>query len=96
MLKVIFNKENIQKCQCVLCPVQGKSTCVKEKLALLPKKGLPEPSKTPKVYCSCGKATCQDLDRKKGCRCPDCAVWSDNHLVEGTPTLYFCFEGKSK
>lgn len=75
---VEFTQDNVTKCQCLNCPVQAESVCaVDEQRAM---GTTPTPEETPKVYCSSGSATCDDLDFSKQCSCPTCSVWSENGL----------------
>jgi hypothetical protein len=63
--KVVFNYGNVGKCLCPKCPVQSKSKCVSEKLGTISHALSKNPflrEEIPGVYCSTGKATCQDLD----------------------------------
>ncbi len=92
--KVGFNKENIDKCICPDCPVQGE--CMEEaraKLKVKKEKGVkPEPKdlKPIGMYCAqaVGTTSCDDLDEDKGCICPSCPLWSENDLQE----TYYCFK----
>jgi hypothetical protein len=99
--KVPYNLENIKKCMCPKCPVQVDSKCAMDKLNNLVK-GLesaregeiPEPQDVPGIYCSSGKATCQDLNFDQQCICYTCAVWNEYNLGDGAPSMYFCQNGK--
>lgn len=100
--KVPYTIENIKKCMCPKCPVQADSKCAKDKLNSLTKelgserKGeVPEPQNVPGIYCSTGKATCQDLNPEEQCICYTCAVWKEYNLGDGTPSMYFCQRGKA-
>ena len=100
--KVSYTVENIMKCRCPYCPVQKDSSCVKGKLDNLTKElesaqegEVPEPQNVPGVYCSTGKATCQDLNPDQQCICYTCAVWKEYNLGDGTPSMYFCKNGKA-
>jgi Protein of unknown function (DUF2769) len=100
--KVPDTVANIMKCMCSKCPVQTDSACVKEKLDNLMKKlesvregDVPEPKDVPGVYCSTGKATCQDLNSKKQCICNTCSVWKEYNLRNFDPSMYFCQKGKA-
>lgn len=95
--------ENIEKCQCPNCPVQGKSTCFQEKIkgvnAIVEseEEDLNQKSEDiPEVYCASGIAACKDLDRNEPCICPTCPVWEENNLLDSHPNMYFCFEGEAK
>jgi hypothetical protein len=85
---VAFDKVNMDKCNCKMCPVQEKSACSAEKKAKLMapmqpgmEMMMPSAADFPGLYCSTGVATCEDLDQTKGCICPSCAVWTDNKLT---------------
>jgi hypothetical protein len=100
--KVPYTVANIKKCMCPKCPVQADSTCVKGKLENLMRElesagegNVPEPQNVPGIYCSTGKATCQDLNPQKGCICNTCAVWKEYHLQNVKPVMYFCQKGKA-
>lgn len=96
-----FNQENVQKCLCPTCPVQGESDCAKEKLMKLQEmmqsedEMTPTPEDVPGVYCSTGKATCTDLDPSKECQCPNCPMWEEYDLENGEPAGVFCRDGKA-
>jgi Protein of unknown function (DUF2769) len=100
--KVPYTVANIKKCMCSECPVQADSKCVKEKLENLKRElegarevDVPEPKSVPGIYCSTGKATCQDLDPRRGCICNTCDVWKEYHLQNVKPVMYFCQKGKA-
>lgn len=100
--KVPYTVENIKKCMCPKCPVQADSKCAKDKLNSLTKEiesaregEVPEPQDVPGVYCSTGKAACQDLNPEEQCICYTCAVWKEHNLGDGTPSMYFCQKGKA-
>jgi len=96
-----FNMNNIQKCLCTTCPVQEESECVKEKAKTLKEmmqsEGdiMPRPIDVPGMYCTNGKATCEDLDATKMCQCTNCLVWKENDLESGELKGYFCRDGKA-
>jgi hypothetical protein len=77
---VEFTQANIDRCQCLSCPVQAKSQCAMDKRAQMQGQTDMSPQDVPKVYCSQGEATCGDLDFSKNCICPTCEVWSENDL----------------
>lgn len=100
--KVPYTVHNIKRCMCPKCPVQANSKCAMDKLENLVKEletvregEVPEPQDVPGVYCSTGKATCQDLNPNQQCICYTCAVWNEYNLGEGTPSMYFCQNGKA-
>jgi hypothetical protein len=45
------------------------------------------------LYCSSviGKSTCNDLDASQECVCPNCMVWTENHLK----SMHYCTEGNA-
>jgi hypothetical protein len=97
--KVDFTAGNVTKCQCPKCPVQAKSQCVSGKLGSISQALSKTPlarEDIPGVYCSTGKATCQDLDPSQSCICGNCAVFKENNLAAGTPVGYYCRDGHSK
>ena len=95
--KIPFVKANFIRCICGKCPVQGKSECVIDKMAMVPEilqsHASPRPEDLPFAYCAAGTATCTDLDIQQPCICTDCQVYKDYKLNEGHPDLYFCKEG---
>jgi ferredoxin len=54
-----------------------------------------EPKEMPGVYCSIGKAACDDLNMKKGCICGTCQVYEEYSLMKGNPVEHFCFNGNA-
>ena len=97
--KVVFNSGNVGKCLCPKCPVQSKSKCVSEKLGTISHALSKSPllrEDIPGVYCSTGKATCQDLDTTQSCMCGSCSVFKENNLAAGKPAGYYCRDGYSK
>jgi hypothetical protein len=104
--KVPLTMENIDKCNCKMCPMQAQSACAKDlqskmmemkqsmqdgKMQMM----TPMPEMVPGVYCSSGNATCKDLDFSKMCICPTCQVFKEHNLMTGTPMGYFCRDGKA-
>ena len=97
--KVAFNSGNVGKCLCPKCPVQSKSQCVSKKLGTINDALSKNPllrEDIPGIYCSTGKATCQDLDPKQPCSCGSCSVFKDSNLAAGKPVGYYCRDGHSK
>jgi hypothetical protein len=79
--QVQFTLDNIDKCQCLNCPVQHDSSCAMDKAKAMQPGQMPQSqSDVPKVYCSQGTAACDDLDFSQRCICPTCAVWAENGL----------------
>ena len=98
--KVPYTLENIKKCMCPKCPVQANSKCAMDKLDNLMKKygsgsegNVPKNQDVPGIYCSTGRATCQDLYPEEQCICYTCAVWKEYNLQNVKPTMYFCQRG---
>ena len=95
--------ENIKKCLCMRCAVQIESHCVKDKqqiMLLIKNQDLDSPmmmgpDRVPGLYCSTGKAICNDIDTKKVCKCNECPIWNQNSLKSSIPGRYFCREGKA-
>lgn len=102
--KVPFTMENVQKCVCKTCPIQGESKCAMDKKQKMmemmktpmPAGMMPKPEDVPGMYCAGGKATCTDLDFAKMCICASCAVWAEHKLMQGKPMGYFCRDGKAE
>ncbi len=97
--KVPFATVNVSKCMCPKCPVQTKSSCVSGKMSKIGdalKKTPLKPEDIPGVYCSTGKATCQDIGTMQPCICGSCAVYSGYKLTTGKPQYYFCKAGAAK
>ncbi|MDD4358604.1 MAG: DUF2769 domain-containing protein [Candidatus Pacebacteria bacterium] len=97
MAVIDFTKENMEKCQCLRCPVQDTSECVKTKLENLKNLNpdiLPDAQDFPGVYCANGCAYCEDLNREKECQCPTCGIWEDYGLGNATPSFKYCQNGK--
>jgi hypothetical protein len=76
MSQVQNNEKNLRHCRCPSCPVLIKSTCDKTKV----------------LYCSTGKAACNDLDGNQACMCPTCLVWEENNLQ----SMYYCIKGSAQ
>ncbi|MGB9939604.1 DUF2769 domain-containing protein [Methanosarcina sp.] len=100
--EVPYARSNIEKCRCPQCPVQADNKCAQDKIdnlktvmANLSGERVPDPEDVPGVYCSTGKATCQDLNPDRQCICYTCTVWKEYDLGEGMPSMYFCQNGKA-
>ncbi|MDY9924867.1 DUF2769 domain-containing protein [Methanosarcina sp.] len=100
---VPYSRENINRCRCPQCPVQADSKCVKDKLENskkameeMPEGEVPNSEDVPGIYCSTGKAACQDLNPDQQCICNTCDVWNEYVLEEATPSQYFCQNGRAK
>jgi hypothetical protein len=91
---VAYTRENIDKCWCGGCPVQARSRCARD----LYQESLKEPGKLPPperlggMYCSTGKAICDDIDAVALCNCPGCLVWSENGLSDN----HYCLHGSAE
>jgi hypothetical protein len=104
MLKIDFNQENMEKCLCAECPVQAKSSCVKDQIKIMDEIGhsvdidsgyILDPEVIPKVYCSTGKTECEDLYYHEECQCTKCPVWKEYDLEVRESPAYFCKNGKA-
>lgn len=104
MFKIDFNQVNTEKCLCAECPVQAKSSCVKDQSKLMEETGhsididsgfMIDPEKVPKVYCATGKTSCGDLYFHEECQCRDCDIWKENDLEAREAPAYFCKNGKA-
>ncbi len=99
---VPYTRANLNKCKCPQCPVQADSNCVKDKLESLkkamenmPEGEVPNPEDVPGIYCSTGKAGCEDLNPDRKCICYTCDVWNGYNLGTGKPSMYFCQKGRA-
>lgn len=100
--KVPYVRSNIERCMCSQCPVQAESKCAQEKLQSskklmenMPSGGVPDPEEVPGIYCSTGKATCQDLNFDRECICGTCEVWKEYGLEGVDPNNHFCLHGRA-
>jgi hypothetical protein len=104
MGKIDFSMENIKKCLCEKCAVQIESQCVKDKqklMLLITQQDLDSPmmmgpDRVPGLYCTTGKSNCKDIDTDKVCKCIECPIWNENHLVNEEPGRYFCRDGETR
>jgi len=105
MLKIDFNLENMEKCLCDDCPVQVKSSCVKDQKKIMQEIGhsvdidsgfILDPDKIPKLYCAKGKTICKDLYYHEECQCFKCRIWKEYDLEVREAPAYFCKNGKAK
>lgn len=99
---VPYAAENINRCRCSECPVQADSDCAMDKLQKskqemekMPAEEVPDPEDVPGIYCSQGKASCQDLNFERQCICGSCDVWKDYNLKDVDPNNHFCQHGKA-
>jgi hypothetical protein len=99
---VPYNEKNINRCKCSLCPVQADSQCAQNRLQVsrkvlenAPEGEAPNPEDVPGVYCSEGRASCQDLDFDRQCICGTCDVWKEFILSDANPNNHFCRQGRA-
>lgn len=99
---VPYESENINRCRCPQCPVQANNQCVQDKnksskqaMENLPEGEVPDPEDVPGVYCSTGKATCQNLHVDRQCICGSCEVWKEYNLTNANPNNHFCQHGRA-
>jgi hypothetical protein len=99
---VPFVGENISRCKCPESPVQADSQCAqdqiktsREAMEYMPAGDVPKPEYIPGVYCSSGKASCQDLNFDRQCICGSCEVWKDYNLKDVDPNNHFCQNGRA-
>jgi hypothetical protein len=99
---VPYESENINRCRCPQCPVQADNQCVQDKnksskqaMENLPEGEVPDPEDVPGVYCSTGKATCQNLHVDRQCICGSCEVWKEYNLTNANPNNHFCQHGRA-
>jgi hypothetical protein len=105
MLKIDFNLENVEKCLCAECPVQKKSSCVKDQMKIIEEIGhsvdidsgfVLDQERIPKLYCSHGETNCKDLDYHEECQCIKCDIWKEYDLEVREAPAYFCKNGKAE
>lgn len=97
-VKVPLTEDNVNKCICGQCPVQAKSECIKSKAAnvtVAMNKSPLQGEDIPGMYCSTGKASCQDIDTNQMCICSGCPLWGEYNLPGGTPMGYYCRDGSA-
>ena len=104
MFKIEFTPENMEKCLCAECPVQAESSCIKDQLKIMEEIGhsididsgfILDPEEVPKLYCSTGKTSCNDLNFHEECQCVNCDVWKEYDLEARVTRAYFCNNGKA-
>jgi hypothetical protein len=95
MQPVEYSEDNVNKCWCGQCPVQKESSCAKdgfqEASKDLEQHKMPDPKDMPGLYCSTGKATCDDLKPVERCLCSECLVWGEHTL----PANHYCVQGSA-
>jgi hypothetical protein len=99
---VPYAGENISRCKCPQCPVQADSQCVQDEIKVsreamryMPAGDVPKPEYIPGVYCSEGKARCEDLDFNNQCICDSCEVWKEYDIKDADPNDHFCQHGRA-
>lgn len=94
----------MERCLCAECPVQAKSSCVKDQLKMVEETGrstdidsgfIIDPERVPKLYCATGKTSCGDLYFHEECQCKNCDVWKGNDLESRGAPAYFCKHGEA-
>ena len=87
MVNIDFSVKNIKRCLCPGCPVQKESRCAEGKrrimleIAYSSESGMYfERDRVPGMYCTMGKALCNDLDFRKICQCPNCQIYKEYNL----------------
>jgi hypothetical protein len=55
----------------------------------MPAGEVPNPEDVPGIYCSTGKARCQDLNFERQCICGSCEVWKEYDIKDVDPNNYF-------
>ncbi len=93
-MRVEYDFDQLQDCQCGACPVHNGSTCVMQKTdgkKFVTCSSDPPPASVEGIYCAQqkGRSACNDLAASKACICPTCAVWRSHDL----DTNYFCVHG---
>lgn len=94
--KVPLTIDNVDNCICPQCPVQTTSECIKSKTINVKTamNKIPLASEDiPGMYCSTGKASCQDIDTNQMCICEGCLLWFEYNLNDGKPKGYYCRDG---
>jgi hypothetical protein len=99
---VPYARKNINRCKCSQCPVQADSQCAQDKITRsgqamenLPEGEVPSPEDVPGVYCSEGKARCNDIEFDRQCICYTCDVWKEYDLKDANPNNHFCHHGRA-
>jgi len=97
IVKVEYNFESLQNCQCGACPVHDGSNCVAQHtngLKFTTCSSDPPAADVEGIYCSAqkGASSCHDLASAKACLCPTCTVWKSHSL----DTAYFCINGAAQ
>ncbi|MFZ5998285.1 MAG: DUF2769 domain-containing protein [Nitrospirota bacterium] len=97
--KVPFTVDNVVKCQCPKCPVQGNSQCAKKLILNIQntlKKESIQPQEIPGLYCSSGISLCGDLNYRNACICGTCSIFNEEYdLAAYGPAGFFCKGGRA-
>ena len=93
-MRVEYEFDALQNCQCGGCPVHDGSQCVIQRTSGMKFTHCstdPDPDSVEGIYCSYrkGASQCSDLAANKACLCPTCTVWRMHNL----DTAYFCIHG---
>lgn len=93
-MKVEYNFDMLQNCQCGACPVHDGSACIAQRtngMKFVTCSSEPPLDQVEGIYCSYrkGQSQCGDLASSKACICPTCSVWRSH----GLDTAYFCLQG---
>ncbi|HOG45990.1 MAG TPA: DUF2769 domain-containing protein [Anaerolineae bacterium] len=96
-MKVEYNFQQLQDCQCSTCKVHNGSTCVSQRtggLKFTTCASQPPPEQVEGIYCAQmkGQSSCNDMQVNKACMCPTCGVWRSHEL----DTNYFCVHGSAE
>lgn len=87
--RVEKNKKNLLQCRCKTCPSYSLGCLIKAgpkiaKTFLSSQKSLEKETHLESLFCAFEKSDC--IGNKKGCRCPDCAVYKKYGLNKA----YYC------
>ena len=96
-IKVPLTVDNVKNCICPNCPVQTKSECIKDKVTKVKVALSKSPlvgEDIPGMYCSTGKASCEDIDTNQMCICGGCMLYFKYSLADGKPMAYYCRDGE--
>jgi hypothetical protein len=100
LIDIDFSVKNIKRCLCPSCPVQAESECAEGVRRIMLEIAyssesamLFERNRVPGMYCSTGKALCQDLNYNKICKCKECPVWLEYKLDQEEVMKYYCRDG---
>lgn len=93
-MRVEYNFDSLQNCQCGGCPVHDGSECIMQRtngLKFTTCSSEPPAENVEGIYCAAqkGRSMCSDLATSKACLCPTCEVWRAHDL----DVSYFCVNG---